>query len=355
MFPTVRYLILWLTEGCNLRCAYCYRPNQGAPKAMSREVVDQALTLAARSGRFFHVQISGGEPTLEPDLIAYTAEALQRRRLPATLAVQTNGTRLTSELIHLFRRYAIQVGISLDGPPPIQENLRGGAAKTVAGIRRLEAAGVPFRITAVVSEASIGTLDLLPLFVGTFRWCQGIALDLLTVKGHALQGHVAPPKHHSLRVGLQRFYRSVLFVNQHRHQPLRLRELDRLRRAKASSSTSVFCPAAKGESLAVRPDGSVFPCGQTCGEKDWACGTVWHPDTTRLRRLCGLAQPRGADCATCHIRRFCPGECPSRLIYNTAHHASLVCTMYQTLWELWEKPNGIPDGSKAQRGKGGEK
>ncbi|WP_448382134.1 radical SAM protein [Desulfosoma sp.] len=347
MGPVIRYLILWLTEACNLRCCYCYRPAVMTPKTMRGEVLEQALGLAARSGRPFHVQLSGGEPTLVPELIEQTAELLRDSGLSYTLGLQTNGTRLTPDLVHLFRRHGIQVGISLDGPPPIHESLRGAFAQTLAGMQLLEAGHVPFRVTTVVSAASVGTLDLLVLLAGGFQWCRGIALDLLTVKESALKGGVAPPGPEALRDGLKRLWQSLVFVNRHRRHPLRLRELDGLLRAKQKSTPSPFCHAARGESLAVRPDGAVFPCGQVVGEERLACGTVWDVDAGSLASLCGKDRPRGVPCRTCPVQAFCPGECPSRLSFNAAHHGALVCTMYQTLWQLWQEFKATEKGLEA--------
>lgn len=350
MDHVIRYLILWLTESCNLQCCYCYRPNGAAPSTMSREVLERALELAARSGRPFHVQLSGGEPTLVPELIAVTAKTLVRFGRAYTLGLQTNGTRLTPELIHLFRQFSIQVGISLDGPPPIHETLRGGFAKTLVGMQLLEANQVPFRLTTVVSAASVGTLDLLVLLAGGFQWCRGIALDLLTLKGNAFKGTVAPAQPKALRDGIKKLWQSLVFVNRHRRQPLRLRELDLLLMAKQRPAPSRFCHAARGESLAVRPDGVVFPCGQTVGEERLACGTVWRLETSRLSLLSGFKGPHGALCERCALEGFCPGECPSRLTFNAGPHAALVCTMYQTLWELWHEFKENPERLKNKGG-----
>ncbi|HCX89504.1 MAG TPA: radical SAM protein, partial [Deltaproteobacteria bacterium] len=68
-----RYLVLLLTTACNLNCAYCYREERDHFQSMPREVAEKALRLAASSGSSFHVQITGGEPCLEPELIEWTA------------------------------------------------------------------------------------------------------------------------------------------------------------------------------------------------------------------------------------------------------------------------------------------
>ncbi|MGQ9920588.1 MAG: radical SAM protein [Desulfobacca sp.] len=349
MAPTIRYLTLWLTEACNLHCRYCYRPPVTAPQTMSREVIDRALTLAAGSGRPFHVQLSGGEPTLVPELIAYTAQRLRKLGGRATLGLQTNGTRLTSALVTLVQRYHLQVGLSVDGPPAVHDALRGGFAETLAGMQLLEQAQVPFRVTTVVSAANLATLDLLVLMLSGFRSCQGIGLDLLLTKGQALQHGVQPAAPEAWRQAIGALLRSLAFSNQRRQNPLRWREWDLVRRAGMARRQQGFCHAARGESLAVQPDGTVYPCGQTCGEPQWAAGTVWQLRPDRLKLLAERCRPRQADCQTCPLTACCPGDCPSRLFYNNPREAELVCILYQTIWQHdrrqapWPSAVQIPD------------
>ena len=92
MAPVVRYLVLWLTTGCNLNCSYCYRGEDNSPQLMSVKVAENALRLAATSGLPFHVQLAGGEPTLATQMIYDIARHVRASSLPATLGLQTNGT-----------------------------------------------------------------------------------------------------------------------------------------------------------------------------------------------------------------------------------------------------------------------
>lgn len=78
--PSLRYVVLWLTTACNLRCAYCYRGDPPA-STMPLEVARSALKLAAQSGLPFHVQMAGGEPTLEPGLMVLDAMTNQGYRV----------------------------------------------------------------------------------------------------------------------------------------------------------------------------------------------------------------------------------------------------------------------------------
>lgn len=78
--------------GCNFRCPYCYnvdlvlRPAQ-LPDIEPSEVLQR---LEARHGFVDGVVITGGEPTLQPDLAAFLTDL---RRLGLAIKLDTNGYR----------------------------------------------------------------------------------------------------------------------------------------------------------------------------------------------------------------------------------------------------------------------
>lgn len=339
MPPPIRYLILWLTDACNLRCRYCYRPPVEQPRSLPLEVAEKAIALALAASLPVHLQLSGGEPTLVPELLTALLQRLQSRPAHLTVGLQTNATCLTPELVQLLQAVRVQVGVSLDGPPAVHDALRGGFAATYAGLQILETYGVPFRVTTVVTSTNVATLDLLVLLLAQFRQAQGLGLDLLTVKGTALAGQVWPAPPEALRQGVENLLQTLAFVNRKRSQPLRLREADTLWRAWWRQESNSFCHAGRGESLAVAPDGTLYPCGQTCGEPLLALGTIWQPDWRRRTALSAYARPRQAACQDCPLTTFCPGDCPSRLLYNLPAEATLACVLYQTIWNFWQNKN----------------
>ncbi|MDR0441146.1 MAG: radical SAM protein, partial [Candidatus Accumulibacter sp.] len=139
----VRYLILIVTTRCNLNCRYCYNGDD-AGADMTPEILGRAFALASGGSEPLHVQITGGEPTLRPDILALAAEEARRLSRPVTLAMQTNGTLLTPELLVLCRTQSIEIGVSLDGPPAVNELTRGGSRELLEGLKLLEMYGMDF-------------------------------------------------------------------------------------------------------------------------------------------------------------------------------------------------------------------
>jgi len=323
----VRYLILSLTNRCNLSCRYCYNADMRGSEEMSETVIDAALAMATAQTAPFHLQLTGGEPTLVPDKIHYLLNQVQALSHCSSIAIQTNATQLNPELLALFRQHQVQVGVSLDGPPNIQQQQRGKAAETYRGLQQLEAAQVPFRVTAVVSADNVATLPQLALSLAGFSFARGIALDLLVDKANAQHNAVQPASPTQLAEAMPKLLDTLRMVNSRRLMPLRLRELDSLQQ---SRSDGCYCHACNGESMAVAASGNIYPCGQTLGDPQFQLGNVF---TAELQPLATLQQLTLANqnCSGCELQGRCPGECPSRLFYNPTQQRQLSCDLYLAL------------------------
>ena len=336
LFMDVRYLILSLTNRCNLNCVYCYNGEIRETTDMSEAVLEKALEFAGEGSKPFHMQLTGGEPTLVPELVEAAilkARALQR---PCSIGLQTNGTLLTPGLAQFLRENRIQAGVSLDGPPAVQDALRGHAGATLRGLQLLDARQVPFRVTTVVSGNNARHLDRLVYMLSSFAHARGIGLDLLVDKGRANgSADVFPAAPQALRDGIRAMVEALDAVNRKRQVPLELRELKLLNGSREqrddSTEQAPFCHACRRQSVAVHPDGRLFPCGQTLGDPRFQAGDVWSPEPEKLR-VGGNVHLISEECGECPLQGFCPGDCPSRLHYNRGVEQKLVCELYRTLW-----------------------
>jgi uncharacterized protein len=296
---------------------------------MSREVARVALELAAESGKPFHVQLAGGEPTLEAGLIEYIGSLIRREKWPATIALQTNGTRVDAALIDLCLRYEIEVGVSVDGPLEVQEQMRGDAPGTYRGLALLDAAGVPVRITSVLCSENVGRLSQLALSLASFSNIHGFGLDPLVRKGVARSRPDLVPDEASVQRAAGDLCSVMTAINQRRQRPLRWRELDAVRSALATRRCSPhFCHASRGESMAVHPSGAVYPCSQAAGEPELAAGTLDAVDWTRLTTALDGVRMRCHDTG-CPLAGRCPGDCPSRLRWNWDEAVPVMCSLYR--------------------------
>jgi MoaA/NifB/PqqE/SkfB family radical SAM enzyme len=158
-----------LTWRCNLACPMCDYWRQDLPTSLSTELMmrtfDELVALGCRK-----VHLSGGEPTLRPDLPDLIAYA---RQLKLRVTLTTNGTLITRDLAkRLVSAGLNSVCVSIDSPVrSVHDQMRGAPGsfrQTVAGVRELRRAierrGVPLpiRINTVVCRENYAALDRLP-------------------------------------------------------------------------------------------------------------------------------------------------------------------------------------------------
>ncbi|MDQ1293706.1 MAG: uncharacterized protein QG608_1587 [Actinomycetota bacterium] len=333
----VRHLILWPTARCPLDCVYCYRTlREGTP--MSERTAHRALDLAEAGGAPFHIQFAGGEPTLAPDLIASVVERVRSRGLPATIAVQTNGTLITDGLARLFAEGDVEVGVSLDGPVPVHDRLRSQGARTLRGLRTLSEHGVGVQVTAVLTAVNADHLSELALLLAGVPTVRGLALDPLVLSGSAVGRADLLCTAPQIVEAVRRLYERIVQVERVRGTRLTWRELELVRRSldpgEAPGPVRDYCHAVRGESLAVAPDGSVHPCSRAVGCRELSAGAVHDVDRgALLRAFAGTARLTGP-CADCPLSGRCPGDCPSRLSTVPPDTEAAMCLIYRTLAEL---------------------
>jgi uncharacterized protein len=156
---------------CNLNCSYCYVYNKAdqtwrdQPAFLSDEVVAAAAQRlrrhCERSGqRVLRAVFHGGEPLLvRPERLDRWCSRLKDELADVVefrTAIQTNATLVNDEWVEIFRKHEMVVGVSLDGPPDVNDVLRvdhagkGSHDAVVRGIRRLRSGGVPVSILSVI-------------------------------------------------------------------------------------------------------------------------------------------------------------------------------------------------------------
>lgn len=152
----IDYLRISLTDHCNLRCVYCM-PLRGLAFAPREDVLNAAeLEIVARGAAcvgFRKLRITGGEPTLRPDLVDIVGRF---RGVPGIheISMTTNGVRLPDLAVPLKRAGLDRVNIHIDTMDPhhLERVMRLGKLDELwAGIESAVTAGLtPLKINAVV-------------------------------------------------------------------------------------------------------------------------------------------------------------------------------------------------------------
>ena len=163
-----------------------------------------------------------------------------------------------------------------------------------------------------------------------FSTVRGIGLDFLTLKQNAVINGMIPVTSEMIEIGINRFLDTLKICNVSRKHKINFREADMLFKS-TSFQRSAFCHACKGQSLAVYPDGTVYPCSQLAGEKAFCAGNVI--DSIDFSRLClQEAELKNNNCLSCVLNARCPGDCPSRFLFNGKDVSENICKLYQIIY-----------------------
>ena len=167
--PWISLLVLQPSPFCNIDCDYCYLPNRTSKKRMPLEIV------AATIEKVFGAELvlgpltviwHAGEPLAVP--ISYYEQAFEeiRRKMPAGALVrhcmQSNGTLINDAWCQFISAHNVSIGLSIDGPADLHDEHRktrsgrGSHHAAMAGVRRLQAHGIPFHVISVITQQSLG-------------------------------------------------------------------------------------------------------------------------------------------------------------------------------------------------------
>lgn len=182
--------LIEIVNSCNLACPTCYADSpvgigsklDAVPLA---EIQARVEGVIARKGRIEILQLSGGEPTLHPQLAEICRWAKQHEKIDFLL-LNTNGVRLAKEpalcqeLGEIFRSGGLQIYLQFDG---LQEaghkTLRGADLREVKrqALANLTAAHIPVTLAMTVTH------DNLPHLWQTIRF----GLDDANIHGITFQ------------------------------------------------------------------------------------------------------------------------------------------------------------------------
>ena len=97
-------IALETTRRCNLRCEHCMR-GESQNINMSPDIVDAVLGNSEIKG-ILHICFSGGEPTLNPNVIIYAINKIIEERIDVrSISMLTNGQIFNKELVEAFNRF----------------------------------------------------------------------------------------------------------------------------------------------------------------------------------------------------------------------------------------------------------
>lgn len=291
--PSLRYLLLHITDRCNLKCRHCFLGEGGSRELSLPEIVAIADQFEAMQG--LRLLISGGEPLLHKSFWEVN-DYLRRKDLRVVLL--TNGTLIDEETAR--RLSAQEVQISLDGMREAHDHLRGWGSfeRSVAAIRHLRSAGVDVSVATMIHQRNLDDFDVLEELVrelGAREW----SIDLPSAVGRLADNSDLLVDPRSAGPFLRRSYGGAI------HEPL----------------ASFACGA---HLMAVMADGKVARCGFYADEAVGSIEAGLKPCWQKIAKT-----PLSDLECNCQFVEECRGGCRFRAHgYNKPYGADL-CQCYR--------------------------
>lgn len=163
------HIVLNLFEKCNLQCKYCYKNDIAGftkldLKPMSFETIDSILKKAVSEFDDLTVNITGGEPLLDKELVLQILKSISiyGNGVKKT-TITSNGTLFSKEFARLVNSIhpTIEIDITIDGPPSIHNLQRPGKkdkdshSLALHGIENALSQGLKVTLNSVISKNQV--------------------------------------------------------------------------------------------------------------------------------------------------------------------------------------------------------
>jgi uncharacterized protein len=324
-------IVLKATRLCNLRCVYCNAWAEGEGQVMTFPVMARVVRQLLRAPGVSQVDFvwHGGEVTLlKPKVFRKLVWLQQRFRRPGQAisnSIQTNACAVSDEWLGMLAALNAGVGISVDGPPEVQDRRRptvdGGPSSALVEetVGRLRRAGTPHAALVVIDRDTIQVPQdrMLDYFASI-----GLSdIDFLNyVPGNVDLQRGGPDPHYVSFAEFCRWMQDVYVLwRKDFRDRLRIRFIEDLRTALAKRTDPANCYFS-GDCLkrifTVEPNGGLAPCDKFIGLPHSHYGDVTRRPLADLpdgpRRLAAQTMMEIAPEAlrTCHWSHVCKGACP---------------------------------------------
>lgn len=367
---SLELLYLLVTDGCNLRCTYCFEetPLLAGPfrtTQMTKETVIRALdlfaTMAAQYGNSEKkkvIHLYGGEPLVNRravyEAVLYISKLKERDVLPdnCQIAIVTNGVLLSEDDARIFAQHNVTVGLSIDGPASITDLYRipkrhdvHVTERIIAAFRLLKQYGVSIGLSVTLTPQAIEHFDeFLAFFTdGEFRTADGISLNLL----HFTPNMKLTDDYYRAAIECQikafKRFREIGFYEE--------RVMRKIRAFVDQEPIYADCGVV-GRQLVIAPDGRIGVCQDFVKPRTYYPRSVYdteHHDLlealfTDWRNRSPFFMPQCMDCSALGI---CGGGCPASAELKTGsrwnlderacHHSKQI--LEWLVWDAYTKLN----------------
>lgn len=166
-----------LTDGCNQNCVHCFKSLQKPAKFFDLDLLESIFEQVQELAPSFRVGLTGGEPTLHPELDR-VLELVTRRG--ATYSIVTNGWTFEKVLpLCVEHREGLDaISFSLDSAQAGRNDAirgEGSFQRAVAGLAACNAHGLPTQINMVMTRQDRQELEAMAMLASNLG-CRALGL-----------------------------------------------------------------------------------------------------------------------------------------------------------------------------------
>lgn len=338
---------------CNLRCRYCFyhdladRRSVASYGIMEKDTLRQVLIRAYEAlpeGRNnLNLIFQGGEPMLAGldffESLERMLRELGRPGVRVNRSVQTNGTLIDDDWACFYARHRYLLGVSLDGPADIQNELRpdaegrGSFNRVMAGIACLKRHGVEYNILSVVTSQAARHGRKVYGFLRKNGWDYLQFIPCMDpVDGSRQQHGLTAEQYGRFLTEVFDLYEAELLAGKR----VSVRWFDNLLDLAAG-----YPPESCGMTgvcachFVLEADGSVYPCDFYVDDAH-RLGNVWDAgfremfESDAARAFVEQSRALPERCGACRWRALCRGGCRR---YREADGLNRLCRAYELFFD----------------------
>lgn len=350
-FSEANFLVAKLTDYCNLKCTYCHQDAlTGKPILMPMETFKNAvrLVLGSSSAPVAFVQFHGGEPLLVSDdflkeAVAFCREELEvKKGKKVEFYIQTNLTKVTPEKEQLLRDLKIGISFSMDGPPEINEEMRGGSRRIVENWRNMKKVGNGAGVICLIQPSN---WDRIPEVLNFFdqEEMTTVRFNLMVPDGRGKDvDNVSTDKLFNAKAIVLDY---MLATEGKRVVDITmLSAMKRFAKSNGAPSSfeyagceSLYCQAGR-MLYSFNPDGSFYACDRIAEAPSWSMGNVnkpfGHNEQVIARKQRSAFHHKDewwARCEGCDAKKICEFSCSAYYVHEVDTR-EIECQYTKKLW-----------------------
>lgn len=304
-----------ITPRCNSKCIYCMASDRMKdPTELSTQKIIDIIDELNDLGTWV-ITLSGGEPTLRPDLFEILEYA---EKLEMATSVFTNGMTVDEQMAKKFSKFKhLFAQLSLDSSNPAhhdeQRGVKGAFEKTVQGIKNLLKYNVFIEIATIVTPINVDDIEKLASFVHDLN-IKSIRISPAAILGRACDN---PEKFSFSREQLMKLGNTIARLNKKYRGSIIISKSPHMVTFSGDTTSNEplkMCGVGKNN-LYIAPNGLVYPCmllafpELVLGDiKKESISTIWKTSSV-IRKLRKLSVEKFEKCSACKVKQLCNGGC----------------------------------------------